>query len=155
MGQGGGHGSPSLRHDQFVGVVGGNILNGEHLEKIVGALAGNVSGGSKAEGGGLNIAATLFFHEHVICLQRIVVSQGRTKKKKSEKVIPAATNGDNPSRICPPVGWRGWMERGSHMLLPHGTITADSRHARTVLHKSDASDYFSNYLCPLPGAVAS
>ena len=58
----------------------GEILNGEHLDKIVRGLAGNGSGGSKAKGGGLRIAATLFFHEYVICLQRIVVLQGRTKK---------------------------------------------------------------------------
>ena len=65
-GRGGGNGSPSLRHDHFVEVVGENILNGEHLEKIVGALVGDVSGGGKAKGGRLRIAATLFFHEHAI-----------------------------------------------------------------------------------------
>ena len=47
MGRGGGHGYPSLRHDLFVGVVGGDILYGEHLDKIVGALAGDVSGDGK------------------------------------------------------------------------------------------------------------
>ena len=52
---------------------GGNIINGEHLDNLVRALAGNGSGGGKAEGGGLIIAAMLLFHEHVICLQRIVV----------------------------------------------------------------------------------
>ena len=104
MGWGGGHGSPSLRHDQFVGVVGGNILNGEHLIKIFGALAGDGSSSGKAKGGVLRIADTLFYHEHVICLHRIVVLQGRTNKKRSEKAIPAATNGDDPSRVCPPQG---------------------------------------------------
>ena len=101
MGQGVGDGSPSLRQDQFVGVVGGNIVNGEHLDNLVGALAGNCSGGGKAKGGELRIADTLLFHEHVICLQRIVVRQGRKKKKRSDKAIPAATNSDDPSRICP------------------------------------------------------
>ena len=81
MGRGGGDGSPLLRQDQFVGVVGGNILGEENLDNLVGALAGDESGGSKSEGGGLIIADTLFFHEHVICLQRIVICQGRTKKK--------------------------------------------------------------------------
>ena len=146
----GGHGSLSLRHDKFVGVVGGNILNGEHLEKIVGALAGDGSGGGKAEGGGLRISAMLLFHEHVICLQRIVVCQGRTKKKRSDKAIPTATNGDDPSRMCPPTGWRGWLESGSQILFSCGTIAADGRHAWTVLRRSDALD-----LCLLPGAVAS
>ena len=155
MGRRGGDGSPSLRQDQFMGVVGGNILNGEHLDNLVGALAGNGSGGGKAEGGGLRIAATLFFHENVICLQRIVVCQGKTKKKRSDKGIPAATNGDDPSRIPPHAGRRVWLERGSCMLFPRRTITADGRHAHNALRHSDASDYFSDYLYPLPGAVSS
>ena len=104
MGQGGGHGSMLLRNNQFVGVLGGEILNGEHLNKIVGALAGDGSGDGKAKGGGLRISATLFFHKHVIFLQRIVVSQGRTKKKRPEKAIPAATNSNDLSRICLPRG---------------------------------------------------
>ena len=96
-----------LRQDQFVGVVGGNILNGKQLDNLVGALAGDGISGGKYKGGGLRIATTIFFHEHVICLQRIVVRQGRTKKKRSEKAIPAATNGDDPYQICHPDGWRG------------------------------------------------
>ena len=60
-------------------------------------MAGDCSSGSKAEGGGLRIAATLFFHKRVICLQRIVMRQGRTKKKRLDKAIPAATNGNYPS----------------------------------------------------------
>ena len=98
-GVGGGDGSPFLRQDQFVGVVGGNILNGEHLENLVGALAGNGSGGGKAEGGGLRIAATFFIHEHIICLQMIVVRQGKNNNKRSDNAIPTTTNGDDPSRI--------------------------------------------------------
>ena len=154
MGQGVGDGSPLLRQDQFMVVVGGDIINGEHLDNLVGALAGNGSGGGKAKEGGLIISATLSFHEHVICLQRIVVRQGREKKKRSDKAIPAATNSDDPSRICPPPArGRGWLERGSRMLLPRGTIAADGRNVRNVLCCSDASDYFYDDLCPLPGAV--
>ena len=106
-GGGGGYGSPSLRQDQFVGVVGGNILDGEHLDNLGGSLAGNGSGDGKAEGGGLRIAARLFIHEHVICLQSIVMCQGRTKKKRSYNAIPAATNVDDPYRIFPPARQRG------------------------------------------------
>ena len=146
MGQGGGHGSPSLSHDQFVGVVGGDILNGGNLGKIFGEPVGDGSGGGKAKGGGLRIAAMLFFHEHVICLQKIVVCHGRTKKKRLDKSIPAATNGDDPSRICPPAGWIRWLERVSRIMLPRGTIAADGRHARNVLCCSDASEYFSDDL---------
>ena len=36
--------------------------------------------------------------------------QEMTKKKRLDKAIPAATNGDNQSRICPPAGRRGWLE---------------------------------------------
>ena len=46
-----------------MGVVGGNILDGEHLNNLVGAIAGDGSGSGKAEGGGLHIAVMLFFHE--------------------------------------------------------------------------------------------
>ena len=58
---GGADGYPSLRKNQFVGVVGGGILNWEHLDKLVGALAGDGSVNGKAKGGGLRITATLFF----------------------------------------------------------------------------------------------
>ena len=85
---------------------GAGILNREHLENLVGALAGNGSGDSKAEGGWLRIAAKLFFHEHVILLRRIVVRQEGTNKKRPDKAITSATNGEDPSRICTPVGWR-------------------------------------------------
>ena len=122
---------------------------------LVGALAGDRSSAGKAKGGGLRIAATIFIHKYVIFLQRIVVRQGRTNKKRPDNVIPAATNGDDPSWICPPDGRRGNMERGDCMMLPLRTIAADSRHAQNVLSRSDASDYFSNKLCPLPGAMAS
>ena len=58
--------------------------------------------------------------------------------------------GNNPSRVCPPAGWIGWLEKGSHMLLKRDKIAADRRNAKTVIHHSDSSD-----LCFLPGAVAS
>ena len=58
--------------------------------------------------------------------------------------------GDDPSRVCSPMGWRGWLERGSRMPLKRYTTVADRRHAWAFLHRSDASD-----ICPLPGAVAS
>ena len=125
-GSGGEHVYLLLRHDQFVGVVGGNILNGDHLDKIVAALAGDGSGGGKANEGGLRIDATLLFHEHVICLQRIVVRQGRTNKKRSDKAIPAATNGDDPSRVCPPLR----VERVAGEGIPHAVEMRDDRRGR-------------------------
>ena len=71
---------------------------------LVGALAGDRSSAGKAKGGGLRIAATIFIHKYVIFLQRIVVRQGRTKKKLSDKAIPTATTGDDPSWVFPPRG---------------------------------------------------
>ena len=126
MSQRGGDGSPSLRQDQFVGVVGGKILNREHLDNLVRALSGNVSGGGKAEGGGLRISVTIFFQEHVICLQRIFVRQGRTNKKRSDKAITAATNGDDPSRICPPLR----AERVAGEGIPHDVAARDDSRGR-------------------------
>ena len=90
-------------------------------------------------------SATLFVHEHIICIQRMIVLQGRTKKKRSDKAIPAANNSNDPSWVCPFSGWRGWLERVSCMLLKRGTIAADFIHARTVLCRSYASD-----ICPRP-----
>ena len=91
----------------------------------------------------------------VYASKRIVVRQGRTKKKRADNAIPAATNGNDPSWICLPAGRRGWLEREARMLLPRRMIVADGRHERNVLRLSDTSDYFSNNLFPLPGAVAS
>ena len=79
---------------------------------LVGALAGDRSGVGKAEGGGLRIAATLFIHEHVICLQMIVVRQGKNNNKRSDNAIPTTTNGDDPSRIWSTAGRGGRMEWG-------------------------------------------
>ena len=106
--------------------MGGGILNGEHLDNLVGALAGNGSGVVKAEGGGLRIAAALFFHEHVMCLQRIVVCQGSTRKKRSDKAIPAATNGDDPSQISPPLA----VERVAGEGIPYAVAARDNCRGR-------------------------
>ena len=106
-------------------------------------------------GGGGCIAATLFFHEHEICLQKIVVRQWRKNKKRSYNAILAATNSDYTSRICPPAGQRRRLERGARMLLPRSTNAADRRHAQNVLCCLDASGYFSKKLCPIPGTIAS
>ena len=54
-----------------------------------------------------------------------------------------------PVLVLSPRRWKGWLDRGSCMMLKRDTISADGRHARTVLRRSDALD-----LCPLPGAVA-
>ncbi len=54
-----------LRQDQFVGVSGGNIFDDAHLQSFLRAVNEDASN--------RRIAATLFFHEHVICLHRLVI----------------------------------------------------------------------------------
>ena len=105
---------------------GGTSSIREHLDNLVGELAGYDSGDGKAKGGGLSIAATLFFHEHAICFQRIVMRQGRTKKKRLDIAIPAATNGDDPSRICPPRR----AERVAGEGIPHAVAARDDHRGR-------------------------
>ena len=101
---------------------GGDILNGEHINNLVGVLAGD---GSSV---GVRISATLFFHNYVTCLQRIVVRQGSKNKKRSDKSIPAATNVDDPSWICPPRQ----AERLAGEGIPHAFAALyDSRGRQT------------------------
>ena len=54
-----------LRQDQFVGVSGGNIFDDAHLHSFLRAVNDDTSN--------RRVAATLFFHEHVICLHRLVI----------------------------------------------------------------------------------
>ena len=54
-----------LRQDQFVGVSGGNIFDDAHLQSFLRAVNEDTSN--------RRVAATLFFHEHVICLHRLVI----------------------------------------------------------------------------------
>jgi len=50
-----------LHSSQFVNVIGGNILDEDHLSNLVGALQDNEN----------KLAATLFFHEHVVAILKI------------------------------------------------------------------------------------
>ena len=54
-----------LLQEQFVGVCGGNILDDGHLGSLLGTLA--------EEDADVRVAATLFFHEHVVSLHRLAV----------------------------------------------------------------------------------
>ena len=60
--------SALLTQDQFVGVSGGNIFDEVHLKSFISIL-------SAGDAPDRPIAATLFFHEHVICLHRLFVTQ--------------------------------------------------------------------------------
>ena len=67
--------------------------------------------------------------------------------QRSDKAIPAATNGDDPSRVCPPHGVERVAGEGIlHAVEIRDNRLSDGRHVRTVLCRSDASD-----ICPLPG----
>lgn len=61
--------SALLTQDQFVGVSGGNIFDEVHLKSFISALLAE-------DASDCRIAATLFFHEHVVCLHRLVLRQG-------------------------------------------------------------------------------
>ena len=66
--------------------------------------------------------------------------------QRSDKAIPAATNGDDPYRVYPPRGVERLAGEGIvHAVEMRDDRLSDGRHARTVLHRSYASD-----LCPLP-----
>ena len=80
------------------------------------------AGGQIWDGSSPLVAAGITVSEHFICLQRIVVRQERTKKKRSDTVIPAATNGDDPSQIFPPRG----VERVAGEGIPHAVETRDN-----------------------------
>lgn len=64
-----------LHQNQFVGVYGGNLLDSKHLESFLHDFTefGSKDIEQKAKNGGemKKLAATLYFHEHVICIHRI------------------------------------------------------------------------------------
>ena len=67
--------------------------------------------------------------------------------QRLDKVIPVATNGDDPSRVCPPRGVERVDGDGIlHAVEKRDNRLSDGRHARTVLCISDTLDLF-----PLPG----
>ena len=67
--------------------------------------------------------------------------------QRSDKAIPAATNGDDPYRFCPPRRVEKVAGEGiPHVVEMRDDGLSDHRHARTFLRRSDASD-----LCPIPG----
>jgi hypothetical protein len=67
-----------LSTEQFVTVCGGNILEAAHVDDFVQQLASppnhNNDPGKQLEG--KNIAATLFFHEHVLTIHKLLRDDG-------------------------------------------------------------------------------
>jgi len=86
-----------LHQSQFVSVCGGNILDDNHLGSFLRTLVGNDVDTSDAAAETSNdnvpvvsrqVAATLFFHEHVVCLHRLVVK--RRKRSLKDDATTAA-----------------------------------------------------------------
>lgn len=118
-----------LRQDQFSGVYGGNIMDDEHLTKFIDALSKfgrrqgiDIDTAEPVES--RKIAATFFFHEHVISLHRVtkhVITsfedqghhpQGATKKRfftrlgrRKAKKMPNDRNDENIVTLTEEEAW--------------------------------------------------
>ena len=137
-------------------IVERNILDGEHLDNLAGALAGNISGSSKAKGGGCCASLPRYSFTSMSYASKVLSCVRRGKRRKGRTMrLPKLTMATIRPGPDPPAGRRGWLERGAHMLLLRRKITEDCRYAQTVLCRSYASEYFSDNLYPLPGAVSS
>jgi len=66
-----------LRQDMFVGVCGGNILDPLHLMELLNMLkSGSSDEGEEKKNSRKKVASALFFHEHVISILKINLSNG-------------------------------------------------------------------------------
>ena len=66
-------GNGQLAQEQFVNVTGGNILDDQHLQHFIDCLARDEKSNTNGVNHERRLAATLFFHEHVVailCLRR-------------------------------------------------------------------------------------
>lgn len=65
-----------LRQEQFIGVCGGNIADEVHISTLLGMLQDghcNIKDKSNVKS---KVVATLFFHEHVVCLIKSYTQEG-------------------------------------------------------------------------------
>ena len=73
-----------LKQEMFVGVCGGNLLDGEHMNEFLNLLQNGEDsdhGGSsrnieEKKDGSKKVAAALFFHEHVVSILKVVLPDG-------------------------------------------------------------------------------
>jgi len=72
-----------LKQEMFVGVCGGNLLDGDHMNEFLNLLQNGEdsdgSGGKKNEvkkDCSKKVAAALFFHEHVVSILKVVLPDG-------------------------------------------------------------------------------
>lgn len=68
-----------LHQDQFVGVSGGNILDDKHVEELLLLIENGDANENKSPSQKVKVAATFFFHEHVICLLKTYTSKGELR----------------------------------------------------------------------------
>lgn len=69
-----------LKQEMFVGVCGGNLLDGDHVNEFLNLLEsgednGN-SGHEEKKYSSKKVAAALFFHEHVVSIVKVVLPDG-------------------------------------------------------------------------------
>ena len=69
-----------LKQEMFVGVCGGNIIDGDHLNEFIRLLEDGEDSpnGDEKKDTTKKIAAALFFHEHVVSILKVVLPDGTT-----------------------------------------------------------------------------
>jgi len=65
-----------LRQDQFVGVCGGNIMDEEHMGELLKLMQCGLQQKGVSD---KKVAATFFFHEHVICILKSFTLKGELR----------------------------------------------------------------------------
>ncbi len=86
-----------LKQEMFVGVCGGNIIDGDHLNEFIrlledGEEAPNSKKCEEEKIGPKKIAAALFFHEHVVSILKVVLPDGTTWYDLVDS-LPRSSNG--------------------------------------------------------------
>ena len=85
MGRGDGHGSMSLRHDQFLGVVGGIILNREHINKIDGAQRATAAAAARTRGEGCASLPRSYFMSMSYASKGLLCVRGGQRRNGQKK----------------------------------------------------------------------
>lgn len=83
-----------LKQEMFVGVCGGNIIDGDHLNEFIRLLEDGEDSPNNDEkkDGTKKIAAALFFHEHVVSILKVVLPDGTTWYDLVDS-LPRSSNG--------------------------------------------------------------
>ena len=66
-----------LKQEMFVGVFGGNLLDGDHMNGFLNLLeSGEDTESEESNCSTKKVAAALFFHEHVVSILKVVLPDG-------------------------------------------------------------------------------